>query len=347
MSAVVPTGLPAGAARLGVVLVNYKRADDSIECLESLLRSTIPLRVVVVDNLSGDGSLARIADWAAGRMQPAAASAGMAVYSTPPLPKPVPLTQLDAAAAAAAPPASMLTLIGAGRNGGFAAGNNVGLRHLLRDPGLDYFWLLNNDTVVTPDTAERLLARLDAIPGVGMCGTMVRFYWQPDRVQALGGHSFSALSGNSRGLGAGQAASDPYDAAAIVRDTDFVLGASLAVSRGFLDRVGLMEESYFLYFEELDWAARNAGRMPLGFADDALVFHKEGGSIGSSGAAGQRSPLSEYWLARSRLGYMRRHAPLLLPWHWLLTLGVALRRLVRRQPDKASAVIRALAGREY
>jgi GT2 family glycosyltransferase len=336
-----------GTARLGVVLVNYKRADDSIECLESLLRSTIPLRVVVVDNQSGDSSLARIADWAAGRLQTVSASPAMAGYSAPPLPKPIALTQLDAAAATNTSPATALTLIDAGRNGGFAAGNNIGLRHLLQDPALDYFWLLNNDTVVTPETAARLLARLDATPGIGMCGTMVRFYWQPDQVQALGGHSFSALTGNSRGLGAGQAASDPFDPAEVLRDTDFILGASLAVSRAFLVQVGLMEESYFLYFEELDWAARNAGRMPLGFADDAVVFHKEGGSIGSSGAAGQRSPLSEYWLARSRLTYMRRHAPLLLPWHWLLTLAVAVRRLMRRQPDKARAVIRALAGREY
>ena len=94
------TPVRLGAARLGVVLVNYKRADDTIECLESLLRSPLALRVVVVDNDSGDGSMDAIAAWAAGQRIVAPASPTMKL-ATPPLPKPIPLARLTAAEAEA------------------------------------------------------------------------------------------------------------------------------------------------------------------------------------------------------------------------------------------------------
>jgi GT2 family glycosyltransferase len=338
------------APRLGIVLVNWRRPDDSIECLESVLRGTIPVRVVVVDNGSGDGSLDRIASWAAGAVDAVAASPAMAGHIAPPIAKPVAVQRLTGAEAATTPPTGTLSLIDAGRNGGFAAGNNIGLAHLLQGPGIDYFWLLNNDTIIEPDAAAALVAHLDA-SGAGMCGTVVRYYWRPDRVQALGGHRFNKWTGTSIGIGSNQPAGQAVDSAQVAAQTDFVLGASLAVSRDFLTGIGPMAESYFLYFEEADWAARNAalggGRYPLGFADKAVVFHKEGGAIGSSSAPGQQSQLSDYWLNRSRLAYTRRFNPHLLPLHWLLTIGIAGRRLLRRQPAKSVAVMRALFGLGY
>lgn len=336
--------------RLGVVIVNFRRPDDTIECLESLLRSPVPLAVVVVENGSGDGSDQAIADWAAGRRPVAAASEAMAAMTQPPLPKPLPIQTIAADAIATAIPDAPLTLIRSADNLGFAGGNNLGLRLLQRAAGIEVFWLLNNDTIVAPDTADRLLAHMAARPEVGMCGTVVRYYWRPDRVQAHGGLRYSRLTGTARAIGGGSAAADPVDATAVASAIDFVLGASLAVSRTFLERVGLMEHRYFLYFEELDWAARNR-RLPVpmavGYAGDAVVWHKEGGSIGSSGDHAKRSPLSDYWLTRSRLAYARRFTPALAPWYWLLSVGVAGRRLWRRQPEKARAIGRALFGREY
>ena len=344
------TPVDAAAPQLGIVLVNWRRPDDSIECLESVLRGTIPVRIVVVDNASGDGSLDRIAAWAAGSIEAVAASPAMAGPVTPPIAKPVAVQRLTASEAAITSPTGRLTLIDAGRNGGFAAGNNIGLAHLLLDPGMDYFWLLNNDTIIEPDTAAALVSHMGA-SGAGMCGTVVRYYWHPDRVQALNGHRFNKWTGASIGIGSNQAAGLAFDPAQVAAQTDFVLGASLAVSRDFLTTIGPMEEGYFLYFEEADWAARNAarkrGRFPLGFADKAVVFHKEGGSIGSSSTPGQQSRLSDYWLNRSRLAYTRRFNPLLLPLHWLLTIGIAARRLLRRQPAKSAAVMRALFGLGY
>ncbi len=332
-------------SRLGVVLVNWRRAADTLECLESLLRSDLPLHIVVVDNASGDGSVETILQWAAGDMVAPIAAPGMARLTTPPLAKPRAVRRLSASEAATSRPDSTpITIIDAGRNIGFAGGNNLGLAFLLRAAEINHVWLLNNDTVVEPEAAAALLARLDATYNVGMCGTVVRYYFRPDTLQALNGHRFNLWTGTSRGIGHNTPARAPFDPARVARDTDFVLGASLAVSRRFVETIGPMTESYFLYFEEVDWAFRNAGRFATAFAHGAVVYHKEGGSIGSSGVKGQRSALSDYYLARSRLGFIRRRAPLLLPWHWLLTLVLIGRRLLRLQPKKALVLTRALLG---
>ena len=332
----------SGQARLGVILVNWNRWADTVECLESLARATIPLRVVVVDNASSDGSLDRIEAWALGEQAATATDPAMARFSQPAAAKPIACCRFGPGD----PPCTSgwLTLIDSGSNLGFAGGNNVGLRALQADPTLDCFWLLNNDTVAEADAAAAVLAALDATPGAGMCGTVVRYYHRPDTVQALNGSRFRSWTGASRGIGAGSDATTPFDAAAVARDTDFVLGASLAVTRGFLDAVGPMEEDYFLYFEEIDWAWRAAGRFTTAFAAAATVYHKEGGSIGSSSRRGGRSELSEYYLMRSRLKFIRRFRPALLPVHWAVATAQIAVRLLRRQPRKAIVMTRALLG---
>lgn len=333
------------APRLGVVLINWNRWADTIECLESLLRTTVPLRVIVVDNASEDDSLAHIRAWAAGEVPYDPGHGPLSRLTSPPLKKPIPLIELDEAEALQqAPGETLLTVIRSSDNRGFAGGNNLGLKHALLDRQLDYFWCLNNDTVVEPESARALIDRMDATHNIGMCGTQVRYYHRPGVWQRLNGSRFSFLTGLSRGIGANQPTTRPFNMQKITRETDFVLGASLAVSRPFLETVGLMEESYFLYYEEMDWSVRNRGRFAIAFAHGAVVYHKEGGSIGSSGQKGQRSATSEYYLMSSRLKFYRRNYPLLLPLQYPLGVALILRRLARRQPEKAKAMTRALLG---
>lgn len=331
-------------SRVGIVLVNWNRWADTLECLESLLRSTVPLRIVVVDNASSDGSANNIAAWAAGNVLATVLSPVMARFSTPNVPKPVNFTLVAPEKADTVQANHIVTLIEARTNLGFAGGNNLGIRALLRASSIDYVWLLNNDTVVEAEAASALISRMDATHNVGMCGTVVRYYHRPDTVQALNGSRFSLLTGQSRGIGAGQPVATPFDPARVARDTDFVLGASLALSRAFFDIIGPMNESYFLYYEEIDWAYRNAGRFAIAFAHGAIVYHKEGSSIGSSGAAGKRSSVSDYYMVRSRLTFIRRRAPAVLPLHWMFALAQIFRRLLRLQPKKALVLVRALLG---
>ena len=342
---------PRAPAALGVVIVNFRGAEDTIECLESLLRTALPMKIVVVENGSGDNSADRLRDWAAGRAQVEAQSENMAVFSTPPVAKPVALAEIAAADISRSPAVPPLTLVISPDNLGFAGGNNLGLRLLLQDPRLQHFWLLNNDTVVAPDAPASLLSRMMAIPRVGMCGTVVRHYWVSDRIQALNGSVFNKYSGAGRSLYGEEPVTTSYSPQDIADATDFVLGASLAVSRDFLNSVGLMSEDYFLYYEEIDWSERNRRlrdqAFVIGFAHGANVFHKAGRSIGSASAVSSRSAFADYWMARSRLKFTWRHHRLLWPLHWLLCWPQIARRLLRRQPGNARAILRAAFGLRF
>jgi GT2 family glycosyltransferase len=332
-------------ARLAVILVNWNRWADTIECLESLLRADGSFRVIVVDNGSDDGSVQRLAAWASGEQPYEPAAGPLRRLTAPPLAKPVSMRIISAdAALTAAPGPESVTVIDGRENRGFSGGNNLGMRHALLDPAIAYCWCLNNDTVVEPAAPMALVARMDATHRIGMCGTQVRFYHRPGTWQLLNGQRFRLLTGASQGIGANQPVTRPFDPKKVARETDFVLGASLAVSRPFLNTVGFMEESYFLYFEEMDWSVRNRGRFQIAFAHGAVVYHKEGGSIGSSTVRGNRSETSEYYLMRSRLKFYRRNFPLLLPLQYPLGMALIARRLLRRQPGKAGAMLRAMLG---
>jgi GT2 family glycosyltransferase len=334
---------PDRVPRLGVVLVNYKGASDTIECLESLLRSDIPIRVAVVDNASSDGSIEAILAWARGEAAYQPPEGPLARLSSPPLEKPVPLLLLDGEAAVGqAPGEERLSLVCSDANLGFAGGNNLGIRHLLLDPAIEAVWLLNNDTVVEPAAARALLLTIRSDASQGMIGTQIRYYHSPQTVQALGGMTFNILTGGNKGIHGNRAVSARFDGRNVARTSACVLGASLTVTRAFVQTVGLMSEAYFLYFEEMDWARRNRDRFAIGFARGAIVYHKHGGSIGSSAKAGGRSAQSEYWLLRARLLFYRRYHPMLLPLIWVQGCAQTGRRLLRRQPASAKAMTRAL-----
>lgn len=335
----------SGVPRLAIIIINWNGWRDTIECLESLMRADGNFRVIIVDNGSEDGSLDRFRAWAQGDEPFLPVAGPLRRLTYPAIDKPVPIRVLEPdELATELPGPEPITIIAAGDNLGFSAGNNVGMRFALKDPAIMYCWCLNNDTVVEPGAPAAVIARMDATHKVGMCGTQVRYYARPGTWQTLNGSRFSLLTGQSKGIGLNQPITRPFDPRKVARETDFVLGASLAVSRAFLETVGFMEESYFLYFEEMDWSVRNRGRFATAFAHASIIYHKEGGSIGSSGKKGQRSEVAEYYLLRSRLKFYRRNFPLLWPLQYVLGLGQVMRRLARRQPKKSAVMMRAMLG---
>ena len=341
------TKLDPVAPVLGVVLVNYRGVSDTIECLESLLRCPARLKIVVVENGSGDDSAAILRDWAAGKVRMTAESPAMAPFSTPPMAKPITMTHVAIEAVDKAS-STAVSLIISPKNLGFGGGNNLGLRHLRADPTLNAFWLLNNDMVVAPEAPGALLARMAATPRIGICGTVIRHYRAPQRLQTLNGASFNILTGVGKKIGGEQPATMQFSPQDVADATDYVLGASMAVSRDFIEAVGPMAEDYFLYYEDVDWGWRNRRlgnrRFEIAFAHGATVFHKAGNASGSSGEDREQTPFSLYWSTRSRLKFIWRSPLPLWPWHWIFTWALALRQIVRRKPAHALAHARAALG---
>lgn len=336
--------------RVAVVVVNWNGWADTLECLESLLRSRPGgATVVVCDNGSTDGSPERIRDWAEGRLCAwTAPDNPLRPLSHPPVPKPVPWAELGAEEAARgggpeeSPP---LVLVRVGENRGFAAGVNAGLRYVLARGEHDAVWLLNNDTVVHPDALRHLVAELRRSPDAAMVGSTLLYYDRPDRVQALCGGTYNRWLALPRHVGVMSPAASLPAADEVVPRLAFVTAASMLVPRRFVEEAGLLDEGYFAYFEELDWIGRAGEGRSLAWAAESVVYHREGASFGNGHGLSGRSPVAERHFMRNRLRFTRRFAPAAVPTVIFALCVAALRRAAVGEWRRAGAILRLCLGR--
>ena len=268
---------------VAVVLVNWNSWRHTIECLDSVLAQAYTnFCVFVVDNDSQDQSIERISEWCAKPTGDAGWSrhAGVDRYCDRASAVGVPFRLLSPKENPVADGVHQwpITLIGTGTNLGFAGGCNVGIR--CANPELfDYFWLLNTDTVVHRDALAALLGRAELEPKPGMTGSTILYYDRPGVIQALGGGRLGISGVNWELIGQGRNLADStMDVTTVEREISYIMGASMLVSRQFIQDVGPMQEDYFLYYEEIDWAMRGRGKYALGYASDSVVFHKSGAS---------------------------------------------------------------------
>jgi GT2 family glycosyltransferase len=119
----------------------------------------------------------------------------------------------------------------------------------------------------------------------------------------------------------------------------YVIGASTLVRKSFLEDVGLMNESYFLYFEEIDWATRAAGMYSLAYAPRSVVYHKEGASAGTTFERRSRSYTSDYYSSRGRMLFTRKYFPMAIPTVLSTLLASSLFRLSTGNKSGAKAVL--------
>jgi GT2 family glycosyltransferase len=267
---------------VAVILVNWNGWQHAIECIGSVLEQTHSnLHVFLVDNDSRDQSVENICNWCA---TPVAAAPwrnhdGVArITDRSSTPIPLRVVGSTGHVLPAPVPGCRVTVIRSGGNLGFAGGCNVGIRAAGVDE-FDFFWLLNTDTVVHRDALAALVRRAQASAGIGMVGSTIRYYDRPHIIEALAGARLNSATITTRQIGQGlHVDAVPIDAAGVERDMSYVAGASMLVSNAFVREVGLMQEDYFLYFEELDWMMRGRDRFSWGYAPDSIVFHKSGAS---------------------------------------------------------------------
>lgn len=182
----------------------------------------------------------------------------------------------------------------------------------------------------------------------GICGPKLVYFHSLDRVQAWGGARYSAFFGRARHLGAGCLVSDEPDIRIVENYINYVCGAAMMVSKRFLMEVGLMAESYFLYYEEIDWATRGRKKgYRFGYVPDAVILHKEGASIGSSRDKKKRSILSEHYLLSSRMKFTRRFYPWFLPSVFCFSLFQIVRVAMRGDFLRCRVMLRAIVGLPY
>lgn len=267
--------------RLLVAIVAYQAALLTIDCLASIEpeRIALPgLRVIVVDNASPDGAADAVAE--------AIARRGWSGWAT---------------------------LVRSPTNRGFAAGNNVAIRDMLAEvPRRDFVLLLNPDTVVRPGGLGRLLEFMLTHPRAGIAGgrsedmdgtPQVCCFRFPNAVNDVLGHLGVGLldrmfERHLTRLGI------PEQALKV----DWVSGAYMLMRREVIEQIGLMDEAYFLYFEETDYALRvqQAG-WECWHVPDSRVVHLVGQSSGVT--VRDRAPrrLPAYWYESRRRYFVRHH----------------------------------------
>lgn len=321
-----------GRSCLGVIVVTFNSADVITECLDTLFAAEdVDLRVVVVDNDSTDATVDTVRDWAAG-IRPTVRPAASPLASVAPARRPIALDERDLTDKSA--PCAPLTLVRTGLNGGFAFGVNRGLELLLADEAIDVFWLLNPDCAVPPDAPAKLMATAAKGP-FAMIGLRQVYYEHPHIVQT-DAFRLNRKTGVCTSINTLQ----PVATAEVPDESeiDFVSGATMAVSRQFVESAGLLPEDYFLYYEEASWAMRK-GSLPVRLVPDATIYHHSGTAIGSSAPTRRSSPMSVYFNHRNRIIFVRRHLPRQLFVAKMFGVLKAIQLLISFAPAEALALL--------
>jgi GT2 family glycosyltransferase len=186
-------------------------------------------------------------------------------------------------------------LIESPTNLGFAGGANLGIRHGLAQ-GADYVLLLNNDTTVDPGFLSALVEAAQSQPDAAALCAKAYYYAEPDVLYSTGG-SVNLWTATAKQTGNGQRDHGQFDRAAL---RDYADGVCMLIPRRALESVGLLDEDYFLYWEETDWCvrAREEG-LRCYYVPEAKIWHK---------AARVQSPTNQYnfLFRRNALMFVRK-----------------------------------------
>ena len=181
------------------------------------------------------------------------------------------------------------------QNLGFAGGNNLGIKEAKGK----YILLINNDTYFKEFNITPLIERLESSDKIGIVCPKLRFAWGCNPIQFTGYTPLSTITVRNLAIGFGEEDNGQYDTA---HPTPYAHGAAMLIKREAINKVGLMPECFFLYYEEIDWSMMftRAG-YEIWYDPACTVYHKE------SQTTGQNSPLRTYYITRNRLLLVKRN----------------------------------------
>ncbi|MFH1029433.1 MAG: glycosyltransferase family 2 protein [Pseudomonadota bacterium] len=183
------------------------------------------------------------------------------------------------------------------RNLGWSGGNNRGIRHALEQDA-QYIWLLNSDVDIASDCVRQLVSFMDAHPAIGLCGPMIYGYARRDELSPFGGAvDFKRMEIRN--------AASVDEFRRLPFDGRFISGCALFARRAVFDRIGLLDERFFLFFEDADFSLRAArAGFSMDIVETAMIYHKEGASMGG---VGNVNPLKVYHGLRSGMLFWKKH----------------------------------------
>jgi len=291
--------------QVGVCIVNYKTMDLTIDCLRSLDGANV--KAIVIDNDSQDGSYEKISatilseEWS-----------------------------------------SWASIKTSGRNGGFAYGNNVAIDEFLKaDQKPEYIYLLNPDTVVRKGAVSQLVEIMQNNPAVGIAGSQI----EDENGQALPSafkfHTWQSEMNKGFSLGLLTKLLRRWISEQTIPNepikTDWVSGASMMIRREVFEQVGLLDDSYFMYFEETDFCLQASKKgWECWYVPSSRVMHLVGQSTGISNKKMQKR-MPVYWFESRRRYFLKNLGALhavMADMCWLTGFATwKLRNIVQRKED--------------
>ncbi|MEM7106860.1 MAG: glycosyltransferase family 2 protein [Bacteroidota bacterium] len=189
-------------------------------------------------------------------------------------------------------------LIRNAKNLGFTGGNNVGINSIKAD----YYFIVNNDTEVTPSVLKELLLPFQEDESLGMVSPKIRYFEKPDVIQYAGYSKINPFTGRNQALGGKEFDRGQHDRPGY---TNYAHGAAMLVKAELINKIGAFADIFFIYYEELDWSARavRAG-YKIYYQPTAVIFHKE------SITMGKESAMKAYYHNRNRVLFMKRNTSL-------------------------------------
>ena len=331
--------------KVAIIILNWNGWKDTIECLESIFRNTYPnYQVIVVDNGSLDNSMEKIKAWAEGNQEVLTPEPSHPLYHLSHLPvkKSIPYIYYTREEAEKGGnikleekvtkewqerrktnskelnPTSRypLIFIQTGENIGFAGGNNVGLRYLLTKDDCIYAWLLNNDTVIDKNVLIEMIKLAENDEKIGMVGQKLLFYDETNLIEAIGGSNINLKTLSSHAYF--EEDKGQWDKPI---EPNYITGASMLVRKRLIKKIGLLDEAYFMYLEDLDWSikAKNSG-YKLYYSYKSKIWHKKGASTGiinnyqkflwrkSFRPSIKKISMSYYYNIRNKIYFVKKHS---------------------------------------
>lgn len=289
--------------KVAIVILDWNGWEDTIECLESVYQINYSnYKVVLVDNNSSNESLLKIRDYCDGKVN---IKSKFFEYNKEN--KPIGIIEYSKEESESKASEKGLTqnndhliLIKNDKNYGFAEGNNIGMRYALKTLNADYVLLLNNDTVVDKDFLGKMVNFGEINKNNGIIGPKIYYYDQPNTIWCIGGKIDWKLA---RGLhiGTNEVDNGQYDK---TEEFNYVSGSAFLIKREVMDKIGLMDKKFFLYFEETDLALRASQKEYKSvYAPEAKIWHK----VSKSGG-GLSKPIGLYYITRNRWLFMKKWA---------------------------------------
>ncbi len=341
-----------------IVILNYNGWTDTVECLESVLRQSYKnYQVIVVDNNSQDNSFQRIKQWAGGEIDIwIEKNHPLRNLTFPPVKKPLPLECLDGKKfektlcpiqklpdTGKVEPTTKepIILIQSDENLGYAGGNNLGIKYALSKNDFEYVWILNNDTVVRKDSLEKLIQCVEEKGEKHFpLGSVLLYYDKPNTIQAVGGR-FNPFIGAGKHILANTPFTESVKRKIKEKQIDYPIGASLFISKKFIKEVGLLDEDYFIYFEEIDLVFRGREKgYKTDVCIDSIVYHKESATIDNINQ--KVSTFADFYAMRNRLLFAKKRNRQKLVFVYLSLLVAMFNRIKKGEFNKAKNIIKIL-----